>query len=69
MKQDDRDKTANGKPIAIIGIGCMFPQANDVTDYWANIREGIDSITDVPETHWNVADYFDGDAAAPDMTY
>ncbi len=57
------------KPLAIVGIGCLFPKANNVEEYWANIREGVDAITDIPETHWKPSDYFDEDKSAPDMTY
>jgi len=57
------------KPLAIVGIGCLFPKANNAEEYWANIREGVDAITDIPETHWQPSDYFDEDKSAPDMTY
>ena len=57
------------KPLAIVGIGCLFPKADNVEEYWANIREGVDAITDIPETHWKPSDYFDADKSAPDMTY
>ena len=56
-------------PVAIIGMGCMFPQAEDLARYWANIRKGVDAITEVPESHWRVADYFDNDPKAADRTY
>jgi Beta-ketoacyl synthase, N-terminal domain len=56
-------------PVAIIGMGCMFPQANELAQYWANIRKGIDAITEVPESHWRVSDYFDQDPKAADRTY
>ncbi len=56
-------------PVAIIGMGCLFPRADGLARYWANIRTGVDAITDVPETHWSVDDYFDGDPKAPDRTY
>ena len=56
-------------PVAIIGMGCMFPQAEDLARYWANIRNGVDAITEVPESHWRVADYFDNDPKAADRTY
>ena len=57
------------RPVAIIGMGCMFPQAEDLARYWANIRNKLDAITEVPESHWRVADYFDSDPKAPDRTY
>ena len=56
-------------PVAIIGMGCMFPQAENLARYWANIRKGVDAITEVPETHWRSEDYFDDDPKAADRTY
>jgi len=55
--------------MAIIGIGCLFPQADDQHTYWSNITEGVDSITDIPPTHWKVADYYDQNQKSPDHTY
>ena len=61
---------ANPSNIAICGIGCIFPQADDLEQYWDNIKKGVDSITDTPrETHWNADDYLDPDPKVPDMTY
>ncbi len=57
------------RPLAIVGIGCLFPKADNAEEYWANIREGVDAITAIPATHWDPADYFDEDKLSPDMTY
>ena len=56
-------------PVAIIGMGCLFPGAEGLSRYWSLIRNGVDAITDVPQSHWSVADYFDSDPKAPDRTY
>src|SRR5205814_5963265 len=56
-------------PAAIIGIGCLFPGAENLRQYWANIQNGVDAITDVPPTHWRPEDYFDQDPKSPDRTY
>ena len=56
-------------PIAIIGVECIFPKAEILKDFWSNVREGVDAITKVPETHWNIDEYFDKDPQTPDMTY
>ncbi|MEE2888761.1 MAG: beta-ketoacyl synthase N-terminal-like domain-containing protein, partial [Planctomycetota bacterium] len=61
--------TTPPEPIAIIGIGCMFPKAKDLENYWANIREGVDGITETPKTHWRTEDYYDANPDAPDKTY
>lgn len=56
-------------PIAIIGIECIFPKAEILKDFWSNVREGVDAITKVPDTHWTIDEYFDKDPQTPDMTY
>ena len=66
MTAEDQAKTV---PIAIIGMGCLFPKADNVESYWANIQDGVDAITDVPPTHWRPEDYFDKDPKKPDHTY
>ena len=56
-------------PVAIVGLGCLFPKADHVGAYWANIRQGIDAITEVPASHWRAEDYFDADPKSPDKVY
>src|SRR5262249_19784572 len=56
-------------PVAIIGIGCLFPRADSVGAYWANICNKVDAITDVPPTHWRTEDYLDRDPKSPDPVY
>ena len=53
----------------MLGIGGVFPKAGDKDKFWANIRDGVDAIGPVPDTHWKPEDYFDEDQNAPDMTY
>ncbi|MEO8143144.1 MAG: beta-ketoacyl synthase N-terminal-like domain-containing protein, partial [Betaproteobacteria bacterium] len=58
------------RPIAIVGISCLFPKADDLQAYWANIKNGVNAITPVPVgSHWNAADYFNADPKSPDHTY
>ena len=56
-------------PLAIVGIGCLFPASDNTDEYWSNIRDGVDAISDIPDTHWQTGDYFDADQRTPDMTY
>ena len=53
-------------PLAIIGISCIFPEAEGLQAYWHNIRNGVDAITDIPDTHWSPRDFFDADPKAPE---
>ncbi|GAK51693.1 erythronolide synthase [Candidatus Moduliflexus flocculans] len=59
----------HASPIAIIGIGCIFPQSRNLQEYWTLVKEGRDAITDVPETHWKLEEYFDNDPKTRDKTY
>jgi len=55
--------------IAIIGMGCFFPKAPGLKQYWRLLFQGIDAITDVPDTHWSPKDYFDKDPKTADHVY
>ncbi|PLX98370.1 MAG: beta-ketoacyl synthase [Desulfuromonas sp.] len=56
-------------PLAIVGIGSIFPQADDAGKFWTNIKNGVDAITEVPESHWRAADYYDSDPKTADKVY
>jgi len=56
-------------PIAIIGQAAIFAKASTLTEYWDNILNKIDGITDVPPSRWDPADYYDPDPKAEDKTY
>jgi acyl transferase domain-containing protein/NAD(P)-dependent dehydrogenase (short-subunit alcohol dehydrogenase family)/acyl carrier protein len=56
-------------PLAIVGIGCLFPKAPGAGFYWANVKNGVDCIEAIPPSHWNPEEYFDVDPKSPDMTY
>lgn len=36
------------KDIAIVGLGCMFPGAHNAREYWSNIVNGVDCVSDPP---------------------
>jgi len=50
-------------PIAIIGLGCRFPGANSPAEFWALLRDGIDAITDVPRSRFDVDAFYAGGRA------
>ncbi len=60
----------NNNAVAIIGMGCIFPNSNGLKQFWRLIFNGEDAICDIPEkTHWSVKDYFSDDPSTPDHTY
>ena len=52
--------------IAIVGMSCLFPQANQLASYWRNILNRIDTITEVPKSHWAWEKLYDPDPLARD---
>lgn len=49
--------------IAIVGMACRYPGADDLAGYWANIVAGTDSVTEVPADRWDSAAHYDPDPA------
>lgn len=43
--------------IAIIGLNGIFPMANDLDEFWENLLQGRDCISEVPSERWNYRDY------------
>ena len=39
--------------VAVVGIGCRFPDADDAHTFWTNIRAGRASFRDVPADRWD----------------
>ena len=64
-----RDALVPLPPIAVVGVSALFPGSTDARGFWRDILAGRDLLTDVPPSHWLVADHYDPDPAAPDKTY
>ena len=57
-------------PIAIVGIGCLFPGSRDLVGYWQDVVAGTDRLTEVPQGHsWSPDDHYDADPHTPDKTW
>ncbi|MEK7390392.1 MAG: SDR family oxidoreductase [Elusimicrobiota bacterium] len=65
-KTEDHSKFT---PLAIIGVAGLFPNSKSLGEYWANIKNKVDAIRDVPASHWSKDAYFDPDPKKPDMVY
>jgi acyl transferase domain-containing protein len=40
------------EPIAVIGMSCRLPGADNPEQLWELLRDGVDAITDVPDARW-----------------
>jgi acyl transferase domain-containing protein/NAD(P)H-dependent flavin oxidoreductase YrpB (nitropropane dioxygenase family) len=55
--------------IAIVGIASVLPKAAGSQEYWENILDKIDAITEIPSHRWDWRLYFDADRSAKDKVY
>jgi acyl transferase domain-containing protein/NADPH:quinone reductase-like Zn-dependent oxidoreductase/short-subunit dehydrogenase/acyl carrier protein len=53
------------EPVAIIGIGCRVPGADDPQKFWEGMLEGRDAIGPIPADRWNVEALYDADPDVP----
>jgi acyl transferase domain-containing protein len=55
--------------VAIIGMSGRFPGAATLEAFWNNLREGRDSITEVPDRKWVVPSIFSAGTPLPGKSY
>ena len=58
-------------PIAVVGMGGIFPGAPDLDRFWANITAGVDGSREVPPHRWvlDAARAHDSEIGAADKVY
>jgi len=61
-------RSAAPEPIAIVGMGCRFPGANNTDEYWQLLVQGVDAISEVPENRWDTAAIYHPEPKTPGKT-
>jgi acyl transferase domain-containing protein/NAD(P)H-dependent flavin oxidoreductase YrpB (nitropropane dioxygenase family)/NAD(P)-dependent dehydrogenase (short-subunit alcohol dehydrogenase family) len=56
-------------PIAIIGMSSILPGSQNPQEFWQNILNQVNAITEVPADQWDWQLYYDADPKAPDKMY
>ncbi|KAL8584659.1 hypothetical protein ACOMHN_002388 [Nucella lapillus] len=65
MPTDTVDKDA----VAIVGIGCRTPGADNIRDYWRVLVNGECHVCDVPQHRWNKDAFYSEDLSAHCKAY
>jgi len=61
----DAAERAAREPIAIVGLSCRFPAANNPEAFWRLLRDGRCAVREVPRDRWDIDRYYDPDPDAP----
>jgi acyl transferase domain-containing protein len=51
--------TPHNEPVAIVGIGCRFPGAKGPQEFWRLLIDGVDAITEVPASRFDINAFYD----------
>lgn len=62
-------KQIHSTGIAIIGMACHYPGADNITTFWENILTRKRQFRTIPDIRLPLAHYYDPDPTAPDKTY
>ncbi|MEV4497259.1 amino acid adenylation domain-containing protein [Micromonospora arborensis] len=53
------------EPIAVVGMACRMPGAEDSDSFWRLLRDGGDAIGPVPPGRWNADSFYDPTPGTP----
>lgn len=55
--------------VAIIGMSCRFPGAENIIEFWDNLKQGVDSITEIDAEEWQDIDWYNNDPKQQKKSY
>jgi len=56
-------------PIAVVGLGCHYPGAAELSTFWENILTKRRQFREMPDERLPLSEYYDSDRRTPDKTY
>ncbi|WP_410511160.1 beta-ketoacyl synthase N-terminal-like domain-containing protein [Paenibacillus sp. BR2-3] len=62
-------ETPKDDGIAIIGISGAFPNARNLQEFWNNLKNGEDCITEIPLERWDHSRYYDPEKGKKGKVY
>lgn len=63
LASSPRKEASKASPVAIIGVAGRYPGANNLNEFWDNLKNGVDCISEIPTQRWNHSDYDQADFA------
>nr|WP_237728481.1 SDR family NAD(P)-dependent oxidoreductase [Paenibacillus sp. OSY-SE] len=69
ISSETDERVSSGLDLAIIGVAGQYPKAASLEEYWNNLKEGRDCVTEIPKERWDHSVYYDEDKNKPNKTY
>ncbi|MBN2531242.1 MAG: SDR family NAD(P)-dependent oxidoreductase [Spirochaetales bacterium] len=54
--------------IAVVGMACRFPGAENLNQFWKNLEQGINSISVISSDRWDYREYYSPDIKLPNKS-
>ncbi len=67
-QQEKKIANSNGD-VAIIGLSGMYPEADNLEQFWMNLKNSVDCIVEIPEERWDHSKFYDPDKKKQGKTY
>ncbi|MBL6449564.1 SDR family NAD(P)-dependent oxidoreductase [Fulvivirga sp. 29W222] len=61
-------RSNQSQTIAVVGMAGQFPEAKNVEEFWQNIAEGKNCISEIPQERWDVNKYYQKGDPVPGKT-
>ncbi len=62
-------QTRSSAPVAVLGLGGVFPGAGSVPDFWRSLLDGAHAIREIPPDRWDAALHCTPDRTRLDRSY
>lgn len=69
LQQFASKRVRGHQDIAIIGMSGKYAESDNLDEFWQNLLDERDCISDVPRERWDVSSWFDADKERTDRVY
>ncbi|BCJ93986.1 hypothetical protein acsn021_15550 [Anaerocolumna cellulosilytica] len=60
-REEEKKGSDKALEIAIIGLAGRYPMADTMYEFWDNLQQGKNCITEIPKERWDYTDFYDKD--------
>ncbi|HEX3029215.1 MAG TPA: SDR family NAD(P)-dependent oxidoreductase, partial [Clostridia bacterium] len=67
--EEERPYIHRNMDVAVIGLAGRYAGANNIGEFWDNLKRGMNCITEIPRERWDWEKYFDGEKGKKGSIY